>query len=200
MKTNHFERELPKGYSEVMTIDFAKNKRLMIWLNIVAVTVMVGIVAAAFLLLWNKLSAAGSLGFSEMLVLFITILVYCALHELMHGIVYKAMTGEKLCFGLDLKAGVAYCGIPDIYVYRNTALAALLAPFVVFTLLFGILIAVLGHPMYQLYVAVLLGVHVGGCAGDLYDTCLLLTKLREPSTLMKDTGPKQIFYQRGKNE
>ncbi|MCQ2122483.1 MAG: DUF3267 domain-containing protein, partial [Fibrobacter sp.] len=57
-------------------------------------------------------------------------LVYIVLHELVHGAVYKLLTGQKLTFGF--KASVAYCGVPDIYVYRRTALAALLAPFVVF--------------------------------------------------------------------
>ena len=41
---------------------------------------------------------------------------------------------------------------------------------------------------------ILLGLHIGGCAGDLYDTRLYFTRFRDPMTLMRDTGPAQTFY------
>ena len=46
----------------------------------------------------------------------------------------------------------------------------------------------------KIYAAFLLGLHIGGCTGDLYDTYLYLFKFRSPDTLMRDTGPKQTFY------
>ena len=61
---------------------------------------------------------------STSLVFFLMLVLYILLHELVHGAAYKLLTGRKLTFGLTLS--VAYCGVPDIFVYRNAALAALL--------------------------------------------------------------------------
>ncbi|MBR5044032.1 MAG: hypothetical protein IKX66_01680, partial [Clostridia bacterium] len=40
---------------------------------------------------------------------------------------------------------------------------------------------------------VLFAFHFGGCVGDLYDTVLLLFRLKG-KLLMRDTGPMQTFY------
>ena len=120
-------------------------------------------------------------------------LAYIILHELVHGIAYKLLTHRKLTFGLT--ATVAYCGVPDIFVYRSTALIALLAPFLLFSLVAGLAICFLSAPLDRFLAAVFLGLHVGGCVGDLYDTLLYLTRFRSPDTLMKDTGPTQYFYE-----
>ena len=73
---------------------------------------------------------------------------------------------------------------------------ALLAPFVVFDLVFGALAVwfFFLHPIFYLGALVLLGLHVGGCCGDLYVTLLFLFRYRDPNTLMRDTGPEQTFY------
>ena len=89
---------------------------------------------------------------------------------------------------------MAFCGVPEIYVYRRAALISLLAPFTVFTVLFGGAALLLPDAWDKVYAAVLLGLHLGGCAGDLYDTLLFLTRFRDPRTLMRDTGPKQTVY------
>ena len=125
-------------------------------------------------------------------ILLAVMILYLVLHELTHGAAYKLLTGRRLTFGVSLTA--AYCGVPDVYVYRKTALISLLAPFVVFDLVFVLLTLLLPDPWYRLDAALMLALHVGGCSGDLYDTFLYLTKFRDPATLMRDTGPKQTFY------
>lgn len=84
--------------------------------------------------------------------------------------------------------------MPDIYVYRTPALIALLAPFVVFTIAFGVPLFFLTNEWDKVYCSALLALHVGGCCGDLYDTFLYLFKFKSSDTLMRDTGPKQTFY------
>lgn len=91
---------------------------------------------------------------------------------------------------------MAYCGVPDIFVYRSAALTALLAPFVVFTVVFLLAVLLIADPVSRYMAAFLLATHLGGCAGDLYDTGLYLFRFRDPTTLMQDTGPKQTFYTR----
>ena len=185
-----FEKELPEGYREVFAVD-AKDKKTSVILNLVGLVIGLVLIGALFL----------SMGFPWMaieklipfnLLLIASILVYMVCHELVHGLAYKLTTGQKLKFGLT--SSVAYCGVPDIYVYRSTALISLLAPFTVFGVLFIIGTAVFWGKPLGFGSGVLLAAHFGGCVGDIYDTLLYLFKFRDPDTLMRDTGPKQSFY------
>lgn len=188
---NTFEYELPAHYTEVLSVD-ATDKRFAIWMNVWALFLAAVISVLAYFLIkpTDFLRNYSSL---RALVAIASLFLYILLHELVHGLAYKSLTHEKLTFGLTLS--VAYCGVPNIYVYRRTALIALLAPFLLFTLVFLIGIIWLTDPWDKLYAAVVFSFHVGGCIGDLYDTYLYMTKLKDPMTLMQDTGPKQTFYQ-----
>ena len=123
-----------------------------------------------------------------------SLVLYLVLHELVHGAVYKALTHQKLTFGFTLT--VAFCGVPDVYTSRKTALLSLLAPFVTFSILLIPLTLWFYsfNRLYYLLSGILFSVHFGGCVGDLYMTCLLLFKYKEQRTLMNDTGPKQTIY------
>ena len=203
MKTSskqNFERELPIGYKQALYIN-AKNAKFGIVFNLIALAVLALVMAAAILSLYlsGNLSIdifkVGRIKFIiAYFVFFASMLVYIVLHELVHGIAYKAMTGEKLTFGLSWSC--AFCGVPNIYTYRKTALIAVLAPFAVFTVLFipAVIILYFFSPLYYLIFAFIFGLHLGGCSGDLYVTFLLLTKFRSKKALMRDTGPEQYFY------
>lgn len=185
-----FETELPEGYSPAYEID-AKNIKVGIVMNIIALLIAVIIVVPAWLII-KPVDFFGQYSLSRNILLVIVAFSYIVLHELTHGAAYKMLTHRKLTFGFTLS--VAYCGIPDIYVYRNAALIALLAPFAVFIPVFLIPALLMTGPWDKIYAFVMLGLHVGGCIGDLYDTFLYLFRFRSPDTLMRDTGPKQTFY------
>ena len=106
----------------------------------------------------------------------IAIIAYLVLHELVHGAAYKFLTGQKLTFGITLS--VAFCGVPEIYVYRRASLIAVLAPFVVFTLLGVVLLAVFPGAWTRFFLLIFLGLHIGGCSGDLYNTWSSLNILK----------------------
>ncbi len=190
MEQKNYEKELPAGYREVYTID-AADKKIGLLLNLIGGLLSVGILALA---IWG----IGSFSFDakalmlRLAVAGVTIFVYLVLHELTHGAAYKLLTHQKLKFGFT--ATVAFCGVPEIYVYRKTALISLLAPFLVFNLVFGLPMLLLPNPLDRVTSAFLFALHFGGCIGDLYDTFLYLTRFRDPKTLMRDTGPKQSFY------
>jgi len=186
----HFEKELPEGYQEAFCVDAAE-KKLAVTLNVIGGVIMAVMIGAAYLLI-RPTDLLGNYSVSTSLLFVASIFLYMVLHELTHGAAYKLLTRQKLTFGMTLS--VAYCGMPDIYVYRKASMIALLAPFCVFTVVFGALIAVLSNPWHQFLAAILLAIHVGGCVGDLYDTWLYLTRFRDARTLMRDTGPKQTFY------
>lgn len=186
----HFEAELPAGYREAFTID-AANKKTGVSLNVAAAVIMVAVMIP-FILIIRPGSILEGFSFSRYLITFGTLLVYLVLHELVHGAAYKLLTRQKLTFGFT--ATVAYCGVPNIYVYRRASMIALLAPFCVFTVVFGLAVALLQDPWDKTFCAAVLAIHLGGCVGDLYDTWLYLSRFRDPATLMRDTGPKQTFY------
>jgi len=185
-----YETQLPDGYKEAMVID-AKSKKFGLIVNILAVVITVVSIAVSFLVI-------GPVGFekffslSRYLVFLVILFAYIVLHELTHGLAYWLLTKRKLTFGVSLT--VAYCGVPDIFVYRKTALISLLSPFTVFTVIFLGAAILLPEPVDKLYALILFSVHFGGCAGDLYDTFIYLTRFRDPTVLMQDTGPKQTFY------
>lgn len=189
----NFYRELPAGYRAVKEIDAVGNKKFAVGMNLAALPLTLVSGAAAWLLRFSGeafvLDNLMSLSLA-CLALCAGTIAYLVLHELTHGLVYRLMTGEKLSFGLSWSC--AWCGVPDIYVTRKTALCALLAPFVLFNTVFAALIALCGGLAAAVCI-VLFAIHFGGCAGDLYDTYLLLFRLRG-DILMRDTGPKQTFY------
>jgi len=193
MKT--YEKELPAEYVEVGRVDatdknFATKLTIASFVLLLPFAIWVGVLCG----LGQK---RGTLDLKALWdgswIPLLAIVLYLVAHELTHGIAYKLMTGEKLTFGLTLT--VAYCGVPDIYVYRRTALISLLAPFVLFSVIFGGL-TIFTTGIQHIYWLVVFGVHFSGCAGDLYDTWLFLTKYRDESTLMRDSGPTQWFYQK----
>ncbi len=192
MKKKAFEHTLPEGYSPIMVVD-AKSKKTVIVLNVVSIAIMAAVAVIAYFTIRPK-HFLENISLIRTIIFFLVLFAYIVLHELLHGIAYKTLTHEKLTFGLTLS--VAYCGVPNIFVYRRTALIALLAPFIVFTIIFGAMIFVFSDPWDKMYATIVFGIHLGGCSGDLYNTFLYITKLRDPSILMQDTGPKQIFYKK----
>lgn len=190
IKMKTYEKELPSGYTEALVVD-AKNKATAVIMNVVALAVTAVIIAVAVIII-RPVGFLENYSIVRNLFFLFALVIYIVLHEVVHGIAYKLLTGQKLTFGLTLS--VAYCGVPDIYVYRTAALIAVLAPFCVFTVVFGAGLLLIGDMWDKLYTAVLFGLHIGGCVGDLYAAALYLFKLRDPLTLMRDTGPKQTFY------
>lgn len=185
-----FEKELPEGYEEIFTVD-ATDKKLGIILNVAAIVIMLVLGAAGYFIIRPQ-NWFDNYSLLRDIAAVLCMFAYIVLHELTHGAAYKLLTGEKLSYGFT--ATVAYCGVPDIYVYRKTALIALLAPFTVFSIVFFTAALLIPGEWNKLYALILFAIHFGGCAGDLYDTYLFLFKFKDPATLMRDTGPKQSIY------
>lgn len=192
---NH-ETTLPEGYREIKHIN-ALDKKLGLILNLVAVLVLAAVAAIACIPVFL---GSSELKYDSVVSLLVTgvflagCIVYIVLHELVHGIAYKALTHEKLTFGFTWSC--AYCGVPNIYVYRRASLIALVAPLITFTLILIPVTVALYFVSLPFYFAsaMLLGMHLGGCSGDIYMTLLLLFKYRDPALLVRDTGPEQYLY------
>ena len=194
----NYYKTLPEGYREVKVVDAKEKKTSVLF-------VVFSFVLTAIPLMPVLLTAGGGLrtlveqngraqSMIAVVVFLASLVLYLVLHELVHGAVYKALTHQKLTFGFTLT--VAFCGVPDVYTSRKTALLSLLAPFVTFSILLIPLTLWFYsfNRLYYLLSGILFSVHFGGCVGDLYMTYLLLFKYKDPRTLMNDTGPKQTIY------
>lgn len=197
MKEKNFEKELPAGYREVYHIN-AKNAKFGIIFNLIALVILVVVMLVAFIPLSGRdlsrpLGESGRVMIGYLIFL-ASMILYIILHELVHGIAYKALTHEKLTFGMSWSC--AYCGVPNLYVSRRTALIALAAPLVTFTVILLPLTAALFcvHPYIYIASAFLFGLHLGGCSGDMFMMLLLLIKYRDKALLVRDTGPEQFLY------
>ena len=197
MKSDNFEKELPEGYELKLHIDAKDKKLTAIYLALSLVPLIIVVVAACLIIEFvggGLFSLDGAYAHIALLIAVVVMLVYMILHELTHGITYKALTGGKLTFGL--RWNVAFCGVPDIFVYRKAAKIAVLMPFLVF----NVVLVGLTVGMYFvdgcafLAAALVLGMHIGGCVGDLHVTYMLDHKFKDSKTLMRDTGPEQFFY------
>lgn len=199
-KSKNYTTTLPEDYVLVKHVDAKKDKKLIAIytiLSFVPIVVILPIlcVVAYFVNGYNILDNADVQ--LRIVALFVTIgvfVLYIILHELTHGITYKAYTGQKLTFGLTLT--VAFCGVPNIFVRKKASLAALVMPFAVFSVIFIALTIGLWFisPLYGILAGVLFAIHFGGCVGDLHWTLLYLTKFKRCNTLMRDTGPQQWLY------
>ncbi len=196
MKKN-YEKELPQGYRQAFYIN-AKDTKTGLVLNGVALLILIGILAIVFTT--SEFSVFGvlesePLWFSAcMMIMAIGLVAYMVLHELTHGIAYKALTKQKLTFGISWSC--AFCGVPNVYVYRRAAIIALMSPFILFTLLLLPLFiwTAFINPLLYFVTGVIFGLHVGGCSGDLYMFFLLIFKFKDRELLMRDTGPEQFLY------
>ena len=117
----NYESALPEGYVPAYTVD-AKNKKTTVLMNLAAVLIASSIIGAVATVIRPR-------GFIEnfdplkWFAVVAALLVYTVLHELTHGAAYKILTKQKLTFGVSFT--VAFCGVPQIYVYRRAALISL---------------------------------------------------------------------------
>lgn len=190
---NYF-KELPEEYVVDKVIDAKGDMKVKVLFTIGSF-VLFGLVFACFIPYLIK-NFPTEMVRNEMvlswLLLMISMLLYIVLHELTHGIFYKIFTKEKLTFGLTLT--VAYCGVPNLYLKKIPAVVSAIAPFVVFSIVFGIPLFFISNYLYFTVLAILFAAHISGCIGDLYCVMLLLFKYKGKDVLVNDTGPKQTFY------
>ena len=199
MKENNFCRELPAGYTQAFYLN-CKDFKVGLVFTLVSLVVMVAVMALSALPLLLGAQPGYMVEFEGLQALWVMygfmalMLAYIVLHELVHGIFYKALTGEKLTFGISWSC--AFCGVPNIYTYRRTALLSAAAPLVIFTvLMLPVQIAFFFvHPLFYWMMAFIFGIHLGGCCGDGFLILLLLVRFKDPRTLIRDTGPEQYIY------
>ena len=181
------------GYKECTKIDLVKNKKEALLVNIYGVFIMV--VMAVFIPL---LIMGGIIEFNLettfplfFIVLLISLILYIPLHEIVHGIVLKKYTDEKLSFGWKLV--YAYCGSKEAVVDRKEYYAVALAPLLVFSVVFISLMVL--NPSLSLVWYVMEIMNVSGSVGDIY-VSIKLRKEKSRDILITDSGTDMSFWSR----
>ena len=181
------------GYKECTKIDLVKNKKEALLVNIYGIIIMV--VMAVFIPL---LIMGGIIEFNLettfplfFIVLLISLILYIPLHEIVHGIVLKKYTDEKLSFGWKLV--YAYCGSKEAVVDRKEYYAVALAPLLVFSVVFISLMVL--NPSLSLVWYVMEIMNVSGSVGDIY-VYIKLRKEKSRDILITDSGTDMSFWSR----
>ena len=181
------------GYKECTKIDLVKNKKEALLVNVYGIIIMV--VMAVFIPL---LIMGGIIEFNLettfplfFIVLLISLILYIPLHEIVHGIVLKKYTDEKLSFGWKLV--YAYCGSKEAVVDRKEYYAVALAPLLVFSVVFISLMVL--NPSLSLVWYVMEIMNVSGSVGDIY-VSIKLRKEKSRDILITDSGTDMSFWSR----
>lgn len=192
-KTNSYFKELPENYQPDFTID-VKEKKTRITINVMFFSLLVlsFVICEGF----NRFNFSFEF---ELITFLLTPIIFAIayvimiiLHELIHGLFCVILTHEKLILGFT--KGAAYCGTPDIYIKKGPKIVIALAPFTTILIVLIVALIFIKHPYYYMIVSIFLGLHIGGCSGDLYETFILLFKYHGKKVLVNDVGPKQVIY------
>ena len=181
------------GYKECTKIDLVKNKKEALLVNIYGIIIMVVMAVFIPLLIMGgirefNLETTFPLFF---IVLLISLILYIPLHEIVHGIVLKNYTDEKLSFGWKLV--YAYCGSKEAVVNRKEYYAVALAPLLVFSVVFISLMVLNPSLSFVWYVMELM--NVSGSVGDIY-VSIKLRKEKSRDILITDSGTDMSFWSR----
>jgi len=189
MKAVH---ELPEDYTECASVDLQKNKKLAVFVNLIAAGIgILMVVLACFMIpittLFQEGSNIGALVI-KLVVLSLSTLLYMVLHELVHGIAMRICGTKKVKYGFT--GMYAFAGSDDYYDKKAYIFIAL-APVV----LWGIVIAVINLfvPRDWFWIVYILQVtNVSGAAGDYFVTIKFLSLPKH--ILVRDCGTSMKVY------
>lgn len=163
-------RTLPEGYQEIYSVDLKKDKKAAVIVNAAAIVIAVLLcVPMHFYIpittLYDMQSGLGAY-IMRFVALFLLMIAYMVLHELVHGVAMKMCGTKKVKYGIN--GLYAFAGSEDYYGKKAYIFIAL-APVV----LWGIVLAVINAfvPEAWFWVVYLLQViNLSGAAGDLFVT------------------------------
>lgn len=184
--------KLPDGYEVTLAVDLQKNKKLALLVNGIGLVIAVLMVLPAL----SAVPISTLFDFSEGLgqyalrfgVLLVGSIAYIVLHELVHGICMRTLSGARPRYGFT--GMYAYAG-SDAYFNKASYIFIALAP----VLLWGAVLAVINTlvPTSWFWVVYLIQItNCSGAGGDLYVTLRFLSLPRD--ILVQDTGVSMTVY------
>lgn len=183
---------LPDGYREILSIDLQKNKKLLLLVNVIGLIITAAMLIPALLLVPISSLFDMSTGLGAYALRFGTLVIgmiaYIVLHELVHGIFMKALSGVKPLYGFT--GAYAYAG-SDAYFNKKSYIVIALAPVVIW----GAVLAVLNcftSPAWFWVVYLIQICNLSGAGGDLYVTAKFSRLPRD--ILVRDTGVAMTVF------
>lgn len=163
-------RTLPEGYQEIYSVDLKKDKKAAVIVNAAAIVIAVLLcVPMHFYIpittLYDMQSGLGAY-IMRFVALFLLMIAYMVLHELVHGVAMKMCGTKKVKYGIN--GLYAFAGSADYYGKKAYIFIALAS-----VVLWGIVLAVINAfvPEAWFWVVYLLQViNLSGAAGDLFVT------------------------------
>ena len=191
---NH--KTFPKGYRQIEVMDFARNRRQLkivafSGLGVTAIMIVLGLLLYPFAPTWALLREH----WWAWLVTPAMYVLYIPLHELVHGVLMHALSGEKPKYGLKLP--YAYAG-SRVYFDKKSHNLIALAPLIVWgAVLFALERTMPAGWLWFFYIIQIS--NVSGSVGDVY--CVLHLMKLPGGILIQDTGTRmRVFAPRPNDE
>lgn len=184
--------ELPRGYSEIFNVDLQNDKKKALLVNGISLLIMIPmfIIGEFIAPLKSFLNSEIGTMFGTVCVLFVGIIAYMVLHELVHGICMKHFSGTKPHYGFTEL--YAYAG-SDAYFNKRDYIIIALAPVILWGIVLLILNLVL--PMEWFWCVYFIQIcNISGASGDIYVTCKF-SKM-PADILVQDSGVAMRVYSR----
>ncbi|MBQ6559444.1 MAG: DUF3267 domain-containing protein [Erysipelotrichaceae bacterium] len=186
--------ELPDGYRELKQLNLQDDKKTLLIVNGLAVALYLILFAIAFIIKPFDLDLI-TIDLIVSLLTCVAFIVYMVLHELTHGIAMKHFGGQRVKYGFT--GLYAYAGSDADYFSAKAYIKIALAPFVLWTLFFTVLL-ILCHKTLYWSLIFLQVTNISGCAGDIY-VAYLVSKYKE-EIYVRDTGLDVTIYGEGYEE
>lgn len=184
-------QKLPAGYRYAGTMDFNRNRKqimamLKLALTLLFVPLVLGLIVSPPCLSWQGFLDTWKL-WAAMLVMQIA---YIPLHELTHGAAMLALSGVRPKFGIRLP--YAWCG-SEVWFDKKSHIVTALAPVIVWGIVLQALIAALPSEWFWPLWLVQLS-NLSGSAGDIY--CVWYLARMKGDLLIQDTGTRMRIMRR----
>ena len=186
--------KLPDGYFEIYSVDLQKNKKVALFVNLLAIFIAVALAIPAAVLVPISKTIDYSFGIGNLLLKFAAVgvltVLYMVLHELVHGAAMKICGTKKIKYGFT--GMYAFAGSDDYYDKRAYIFIAL-APVV----LWGVVLAVASAlvPASWFWVVYVIQItNISGAAGDFFVTVKFLRMPRD--LVVRDYGVGMHAYTR----
>lgn len=183
---------LPDGYVQCMKLNLQKDKKPALIVNLLSIAIMIVMVVIGCLICPIKSVFDMSNGLAELFaryaVLFVGMIAYLILHELVHGICMKLFGAKKVKYGFT--GLYAYAG-SDCYFGKKAYIIIALAPIIVWGIVLLIINPIVPQPWFWV-VYLIQVINISGAAGDLYVTVKFVRMPKD--IVVNDTGIEMTVY------
>ncbi len=164
------QSSLPQDYEQIYELDLQKDKKLAVFVNLLAIVIAVVMTVPMCFLVPITTLFDMSQGIGAYSIRFITIavsmIVYMVLHELVHGAFIRIYSGKNATYGFT---GLYAYAASNSFFNKKSYIIIALAPIIILGIV--LLILNIAIPISWFWVIYLIQImNISGAAGDMYVT------------------------------